>query len=277
MPKVFLDDFLTPQAKAKAMQLANSKLLRTAAIIIFSIFIVITLLRLPTDTLKDIYRTSTATHSEAGQRDHAGVVNSWPNIDWSRYAYVQYVTNAEYLCNSVMIFEALHRLGSKAERLMMYPATFSDIDDSTEGKLLRKARDQYSVKLTPIQVQSRHGNDPLPRAYWLNFNDRVLSSQLMLIQPSTFEFHRIMDEIEKAGSNDYDMEIINHLYRDSALILPHRPYDLLTGEFRSTKHADYLGNAAEPWDPEKVLKEAKFLHFSDWPIPKVIKNYLNAS
>lgn len=43
------------------------------------------------------------------------------SVDWSRYAYTQYVTNKEYLCNSVMIFETLHRLKAKAERVMMYP------------------------------------------------------------------------------------------------------------------------------------------------------------
>lgn len=109
----------------------------------------------------------------------------------------------------------------------------------------------------------------LPRAYWLDPVDRVMSSQLMLIQPSEFEFNRVMNATSHAKSDDYDMEIVNYLYRDSALILPHRPYDILTGEFRSNDHADYLGNAIERWDPDAVLKEAKYLHFSDWPVPKV--------
>ncbi len=109
----------------------------------------------------------------------------------------------------------------------------------------------------------------MPRAYWLDFNDRVLSSQLMLLQPSEIEYNRVAKGIENAGSNDYDMEIVNNLYRDSCYILPHRPYDLLTGEFRAKNHTDYLGNQEEAWDPDAVLKEAKFLHFSDWPVPKV--------
>jgi hypothetical protein len=109
----------------------------------------------------------------------------------------------------------------------------------------------------------------MPRAYWLNFNERVLSSQLVLIQPSEFEFKRVMAAISSASSRDYDMEIVNNLYKDSAFILPHRPYNLLTGEFRSKQHADYIGNSEEQWDPEKILHEAKFLHFSDWPVPKV--------
>ena len=96
-----------------------------------------------------------------------------------------------------------------------------------------------------------------------------MSSQLMLVQPSAVEFHRIEQCIAAAGSNDYDMEIVNNLYRDSAFILPHRPYNLVTGEFRSKNHTSYLGNPQELWDPVEVLREAKFLHFSDWPVPKV--------
>ena len=80
-------------------------------------------------------------------------------VDWSRFAYTQYVTNTDYLCNSVMLFETLHRLGSKAERFMMYPAGFVTTGDSVEAKLLRKARDEYGVKLTPIEVQSRSTAD----------------------------------------------------------------------------------------------------------------------
>ena len=75
------------------------------------------------------------------------------------------------------------------------------------------------------------------------------------------------------------MEIMNTLYYDSALVLPHRPYDLLTGEFRKSRgeHFHYLGSGGggsdgnaegEGWDSHAVLAEAKFLHFSDWPVNK---------
>ena len=118
----------------------------------------------------------------------------------------------------------------------------------------------------------------MPRAYWLDPNDRVLSSQLILLQPSEFEYERIAKATREAGSGEYDMEIMNNLYKDSCFILPHRPYDLLTGEFRSENHHHYLGNEEEPWDPDAVLKEAKFLHFSDWPRPKVgLSSTLNDS
>jgi len=107
----------------------------------------------------------------------------------------------------------------------------------------------------------------MPRAYWLD--KPYLSSQLVLIQPSVQEFKRVEDAINNAKGGDFDMEIVNDLYGKDCMILPHRKYDLLTGEFRSQgTHKSYLGNEYEKWDPEVMLKEAKFLHFSDWPMPK---------
>lgn len=91
-----------------------------------------------------------------GYRDR---LNKSDAIDWHRFAYVQYVTNLPYLCNSVMLFESLHRLGCKPDRLMMFPSHFSTEDNSTEALLLRKARDEYRVILKPIEVQMRQGND----------------------------------------------------------------------------------------------------------------------
>ncbi|KAL2784669.1 nucleotide-diphospho-sugar transferase [Aspergillus keveii] len=230
---------------------------------------------------------------------------SMQTVNWSRFAYAQYATNTDYLCNSVMIFEALHRLQSKAHRLLMYPSNYSidELDPTRESWLLRRARDEYSVELVPIEVQRRDSGDSawaesytkllifnqthydrilgldsdatilqhlddlflmppspvaMPRAYWLDQDKLFLTSLLLLVEPSKSEFDRI----------DYDMDILNRLYRDSALVLPHRPNALLTGEFRSKSHSRYLGNPVEDWDPAKILAEAKLVHFSDWPVPK---------
>ena len=76
---------------------------------------------------------------------------------WKQYAYIQYVTNSDYLCNSVMIFETLHRLGSKADRLMMVPAKFA-ADESWMLDLMLKARDEYDVRLKLMDIQSRGGD-----------------------------------------------------------------------------------------------------------------------
>ena len=82
------------------------------------------------------------------------------------------------------------------------------------------------------------------------------------------EFERVTKAIEAAGPGEYDMEIFNSLYGDSALIIPHRRYDLLTRTFWEDHKVAYLGNDVEEWDPDKVFGEAKFLHFSDWPMTK---------
>jgi hypothetical protein len=109
----------------------------------------------------------------------------------------------------------------------------------------------------------------MTRAYWLDQDKLFLTSLLLLVEPSKSEFDRVAAAISEAGPDDYDMDILNRLYRDSALVLPHRPNALLTGEFRSKSHSRYLGNPVEDWDPAKILAEAKLVHFSDWPVPKV--------
>jgi hypothetical protein len=110
----------------------------------------------------------------------------------------------------------------------------------------------------------------MPRAYWLGPNDHTLAVHVLLLQPSESEFNRVMAAVSDAGSSEYDMEILNRLYNTTAQILPHRGYALLTGEFRLKSHSDYLGNGVESFDPEKILQETKYLHFSDWPASKVI-------
>lgn len=106
----------------------------------------------------------------------------------------------------------------------------------------------------------------MPRAYWLD--QPFLSSQLVLVEPSELEMQRVIDAFQHRKPEDYDMEIVNNLYGDNCLIIPHRRYDLLTGEFRADEHYKYLGSKEEDWDPDRIYDEAKFLHFSDWPLPK---------
>lgn len=108
----------------------------------------------------------------------------------------------------------------------------------------------------------------MPRAYWLWPDREILSAHVMVIEPSQVEFGRIMAKINSASGREYDMEIINSLYRDSALVLAHRGYAMLTGEFRSDNHTMYLGSDVEIWDPSMAYSESKLIHFSDWPLPK---------
>jgi len=106
----------------------------------------------------------------------------------------------------------------------------------------------------------------MPRAYWMD--KFFLSSQLIVIEPSEAEWKRVEYATDHHDGHDYDMDILNKMYEKSSTVIPHRRYDLLTGELHNDKHENYLGNQNEKWDARKILEEAKFLHFSDWPMPK---------
>ncbi|KAF2278360.1 nucleotide-diphospho-sugar transferase [Westerdykella ornata] len=114
----------------------------------------------------------------------------------------------------------------------------------------------------------------LPRAYWYKVDPPPLTSLLMVIKPNLEEFERFKDAIQEGGdtaivqAHKFDMELVNERFEHSALVLPHRPYALLSGEFRKKNHTAYLGNPWETWDAQKIYDEAKLVHFSDWPLPK---------
>ncbi|KAA8644890.1 N-acetylglucosaminyltransferase [Aspergillus tanneri] len=228
----------------------------------------------------------------------------------------QYATSSAYLCNALMVFEALQRLGSRAQRVLFYPEDWDvhiESDRDRDSQLLSLAREKYNVQLVPIDVKMiKAGAGPdeswdksiskllvfgeteydriihidsdvnvlqnmdelfflpsakvaMPRAYWRLPDEKQLSSLLIVIEPSYREFSALMDA---ARPDLYDMELLNDQYGDSAIVLPHRQYGLITGEFRAENHKNYLGNEYEIWDPDKVLSEAKLVHFSDWPLPK---------
>ncbi|KAI2822756.1 CAZyme family GT8 [Aspergillus niger] len=253
----------------------------------------------------------------------------YDRVDWSLYAYSQYATSSPYLCNALIVFDTLQRLGSRAQRVLFYPEDWDvlvDDDRARDSQLLAMAREKYNVMLVPIDVQMvKAGSGPseswdksiskllafgetefervihidsdvsvlqnmdelfflppsqvaMPRAYWELPDIKQLSSLLIVLQPSYKEWYALMDKAQaisygQVDSNvssrvRYDMELMNERYADSALVLPHRQYGLVTGEFRKDDHRAFLGNEHEEWDPEKVLAEAKLVHFSDWPLPK---------
>lgn len=104
----------------------------------------------------------------------------------------------------------------------------------------------------------------MPRAYWLTDE---LSDQIMVVTPSHHNFQRLLSVIENHSPNKFDMDIVNDLYKSHCIIIPHRPYNILTGEFRHNDHRPYFGED-EIWNGTSALEEAKFVHFSDAPYPK---------
>ena len=262
-----------------------------------------------------------------------------PLTDWSRFAYTQYATDDPSMCNAYMVFEALQRLDSKAERVLLYPEEWdrerNDPSDRTKQLLLRAKR-HFGVKLKPIQLLSVTGpasppppggrsnsdtsitklrvfeldsyarvlhldNDitllqnldelfllprapiAMPRMYWADQNpntDGLMTSMLMLVEPNAAETRNLYDLLQswrpdntKGEKQKYDMDLLNERFGSSAMVLPQRPYALLTGEFRKHNHDAYMGTSHAPgniprWDARRAIKEAKVVHFSDWPLPK---------
>lgn len=83
-------------------------------------------------------------------------------IDWTQYAYTQYATDETYLCNSVMVFEALDRLGSRADRILFYPKDWDlkvNFADDRLSQLLNLAHDRYKVQLEPVTMDSLHQHE----------------------------------------------------------------------------------------------------------------------
>jgi alpha-N-acetylglucosamine transferase len=110
----------------------------------------------------------------------------------------------------------------------------------------------------------------MTRAYWDPADRPGLASAILVIEPSTDEAERLIDaaRAETREDESYDKEILNDVYGNSAMVLPHRRYGLSTREFRNTDHSSFLGNLYEKWDPDRALREASLVRFSDWPIPK---------
>jgi alpha-N-acetylglucosamine transferase len=63
--------------------------------------------------------TPTKSHAAVAQELNGLLPRIDDQVNWSDFAYVQYVADENYLCNSLMILEALHRYGAKADRIMM--------------------------------------------------------------------------------------------------------------------------------------------------------------
>lgn len=81
-------------------------------------------------------------------------------VDWSRFAYSLYATDSATLCHAVLIFNALEKLGSKADRVLFYPEYWDLIVHSKldrDSQLLVEAKNRYNVKLQPIQLLSVEG------------------------------------------------------------------------------------------------------------------------
>jgi hypothetical protein len=81
-------------------------------------------------------------------------------VDWNHFAYSLYATDSATVCHAVLIFDALAKFGSKADRVLFYPEYWDTVIENAkdrDSQLLVIARDQYKVKLKPIRLLSIEG------------------------------------------------------------------------------------------------------------------------
>lgn len=109
----------------------------------------------------------------------------------------------------------------------------------------------------------------MPYIYFGRVNGWHFSTQLTLMTPSTTSFSRVSEAIKGAPATEYDSAILETLFRGQIIKIPQRPFAFLSGEYRRTSHEHYIGNRwPKKWDPDRMLGEARLLHFADDPLPK---------
>ena len=83
-------------------------------------------------------------------------------INWDRYAYSLYAADSASLCHALIMFDALARFGSKADRILWYPKYWDTHISSSrdrDSQLLVMARDKYKVKLQGVDLLTAEGRD----------------------------------------------------------------------------------------------------------------------
>ncbi|KAH8595601.1 hypothetical protein B0O99DRAFT_652061 [Bisporella sp. PMI_857] len=109
----------------------------------------------------------------------------------------------------------------------------------------------------------------MPFIYWGKTDRWHFSTQLMLIEPSAEYLSQVADGIKAAGPQEYVVDTLTKVFNRKIIKIPQRPFGLSSGEYRRETHHEYMDNRApNKWDPDRMLKEAAILHFSDYPIPK---------
>jgi hypothetical protein len=81
----------------------------------------------------------------------------------------------------------------------------------------------------------------------------------MPIEPNEGNYGRIIEEAKSSG--EFDMEVFNHLFKDSTTVLPHRRLTLLTGKLSAVQTMSGIWQkirmrSAMPW--LKSLRRTSF-------------------
>lgn len=182
-------DPLNKSPTTKAKECVSSKAFLRTTLVLAIILLLANLFSPARDQLRKYGYLQEPLTADGGSKGSEILKEPLPSdgVDWSQYAYCQYVTNEAYLCNSLMIFESLVRIEAKAERLMLYPEDWTVGDGSNTGRLLAKARDEYGVRLVPIHVQRFAGEPTWAESFTklLAFNQTIYKRVLSLDSDAT--------------------------------------------------------------------------------------------
>nr|POE52004.1 glucose n-acetyltransferase 1 [Quercus suber] len=143
------------------------------------------------------------------------------SVDWSRYAYVQYATNDHDLCNAYMVFDALKRAGSKAERVLLYNPQFAPEASGGEDRnaqLLTRAEKLYKVKLKPVRLLDSRGEVKKASKASASQDDSTWDYSITKLR--AFE----LTEYDRVIALDSDITLRDHV--DELFLLPRAPIAL---------------------------------------------------
>lgn len=184
-----------------------------------------------------------------------------------------HASNTANLCSSVMQLESLHRLGVKAERVLLYPDGWDVSVDSIEAQLLRQALGAYGAVLMPMTATQEN-----VEVSALAQNQTAYRRVIALDPDSTIV--RSMDDAFFSRTRERDDGAVTVISLSSSLfqgvqdtgnakdILVNHTSPLMrllrTSQLRQKDHITYLSSST-PWSAKAALIDATLVHFTDGP------------
>ena len=190
-----------------------------------------------------------------------------PRGGWAKAAYVSLVRTHHDVCAAVMAMRELRDGESMAQRIIMYPREWDEVE-GTSRRLLRQAAKDSKVMLQPIDsIQQPKGTSNLtPEERWpllnmlslVHYNRvLVLSQPGLILDPTPLDllFTLPMDKPMLGLSDPQDegkypvillFEPSKDLYHDIAAALPE-------GAYPDTEFMQRISMESAPEDPEKRL------------------------
>lgn len=133
---------------------------------------------------------------------------------WSRFAYSQYTTDTQSLCNSLMVFESLDRLGSQAARVLLYPRAWGEQPNThINWQMLHKAENKFGVTIIPIDLLEALGEGGKPGT----LDDPTADWDFSITKLRVFS----LTQYERVLHLDSDITLLQHM--DEVFTLPKAP------------------------------------------------------